>query len=121
MGPGSRRFPTRTCVACRTSRQKRELVRVVRTPDGGIVLDETGRLAGRGAYLCADGSCWLQAIEKGRLQRALEVPLPPELKQRLEAGARDMVASAGPLVSMGSARVGVAMDDMNEGEAVGQE
>jgi uncharacterized protein len=74
-------------VACRTVRQKRDLVRVVRTPDGRVEIDETGRLAGRGAYLCADGSCWRQAAERGTLQRALETKLPEELRQRLLAGA----------------------------------
>ena len=73
-------------MACRTVREKRELIRVVRTPDGRVAIDETGRLAGRGAYLCADGSCWRQAVERGTLQRALEAKLPEELRQRLLAG-----------------------------------
>jgi hypothetical protein len=60
---------------------------VVRTPDGTVVMDSTGRLAGRGAYLCADGSCWRLALDKGTLQRALEVPLPETLKEQLRAGA----------------------------------
>jgi hypothetical protein len=59
----------------------------VRTPDGRVEIDDTGRLAGRGAYLCADGSCWRQAAERGTLQRALEAKLPEELKTRLLAGA----------------------------------
>ena len=105
----AKRYPTRTCVACRTSRQKRDLVRVVRTPDGRIVLDHTGRLAGRGAYLCADGHCWRQALDKGTLQRALETPLPDDLKISLRAG-EGLPAGAHETI-----------DDMNEGEAVGQE
>ncbi len=60
---------------------------MVRTPDGRITFDETGRLAGRGAYLCADGNCWRQALEKGTLQRALEVPLPDAIKDRLRRAA----------------------------------
>ena len=70
-------------------------------------MDDTGRLAGRGAYLCADGSCWHQALDKGTLQRALEVPLPEELKQLLrtrETGATHTMNH-----------------EMNEGEAIGQE
>jgi predicted RNA-binding protein YlxR (DUF448 family) len=74
-------------VACRTSRDKRELVRIVRTPDRRVVLDATGRLAGRGAYLCADGSCWRVALDKNILTRALEMPVPDELRAHLEAGA----------------------------------
>lgn len=73
-------------MACRTERQKRDLVRIVRTPDHHVVLDPTGRLAGRGAYLCADGSCWALALKKSALERALDMPLPPELRSRLESG-----------------------------------
>jgi uncharacterized protein len=76
----------RTCVACRTERQKRELMRIVRAPDGTVSLDPTGRAAGRGAYLCADGSCWSVALKKSSIQRALSAPLPVELRGRLEQG-----------------------------------
>ena len=79
-------MPLRTCVACRTERPKRELVRVVRTPDGSVVLDPSGRLAGRGAYLCADGACWSVALKKHSLERALETSLPTELREQLAAG-----------------------------------
>ncbi len=79
-----RRFPVRTCVACRTERQKRDLVRIVRGPDGSVTLDPTGRAAGRGAYLCADGSCWSLALKKSSIQLALSAPLPAELRARLE-------------------------------------
>lgn len=70
-------------MACRTPRQKRELQRVVRQPDGAVVLDPTGRLAGRGAYVCVDQACIDLAITKGALQRALGVPLPPTLRATL--------------------------------------
>jgi len=104
-----RTYPTRTCVACRTSRQKRELVRLVRQPDGAVLLDDSGRLAGRGAYLCADGSCWQTAIARGALQRALGTPLPADLRVRLEAGAR----------SMTTARAGATIDEHIEGDPIG--
>jgi predicted RNA-binding protein YlxR (DUF448 family) len=81
-----RPVPLRTCVACRTERPKRELVRLVRTPDGSVTLDPTGRLAGRGAYLCADGACWSAALKKHSIERALESSLPPDLRARLAAG-----------------------------------
>lgn len=74
-------------MACRTERSKRELVRVVRTPAGLVTIDPTGRLPGRGAYLCADGSCWRLALRRSSLERALDVTLPPELRSRLEQGA----------------------------------
>lgn len=69
--------PTRTCVACRTPRPKRDLLRIVRTPGGDVVIDEGGRLAGRGAYVCRGTDCLTTAIDKGALTRALETPLPP--------------------------------------------
>jgi uncharacterized protein len=78
--------PTRSCVACRTSRPKRELIRIVRRPDGSVELDDTGRVAGRGAYLCADGACWTTALAKGALQRALGAPLGEAIRSVLEAG-----------------------------------
>ncbi len=87
-GARPRAVPMRTCVACRTSSSKRDLVRIVRTPDGRVVPDPSGRLAGRGAYLCADGSCWGAALDKGALSRALGVPLPASLRDELAERAR---------------------------------
>jgi predicted RNA-binding protein YlxR (DUF448 family) len=55
-------------------------------PDGGVVMDATGRLAGRGAYLCADGSCWRAALDKNTIARALRVALPDDVRKRLQAG-----------------------------------
>jgi uncharacterized protein len=76
----------RTCVACRTERQKREFVRVVRAPDGTVSIDTTGRANGRGAYLCADGSCWAVALKKKSIERALSTSLTPEVRAYLEGG-----------------------------------
>ena len=90
-----RRYPTRTCVVCRTERQKRDLVRVVRAPDGSVALDRTGKAAGRGAYLCADGSCWSSALKKKSIERALSVTLPAELREELERGAATLSAGGG--------------------------
>ena len=81
-----RHFPTRTCVACRTERQKREFLRVVRAPDGTVSIDTTGRANGRGAYLCADGSCWSVAIKKKAIERALGTALPADVRTHLEGG-----------------------------------
>lgn len=82
----ARHFPVRTCVACRTERQKREFVRIVRAPDGTVSLDRTGKANGRGAYLCADGSCWAVALKKKSIERALSASLPVELRAQLETG-----------------------------------
>jgi predicted RNA-binding protein YlxR (DUF448 family) len=75
--------PQRTCVACRTRRPKRELVRIVRTPEGEVAVDETGKRSGRGGYLCPTPSCWESALVKGRLDRALRTKLTEEEKARL--------------------------------------
>jgi predicted RNA-binding protein YlxR (DUF448 family) len=99
VGVAPRRVPTRTCVACRTARPKRELVRVVRTPGGRVVLDETGKVAGRGAYVCRSAGCLAIANTKGALTRALETPVPTALiasialgpdpeHEQIEGGAR---------------------------------
>jgi uncharacterized protein len=90
-----RRYPTRTCVACRTERQKRDLVRVVRAPDGTVALDRSGKAPGRGAYLCADGSCWSSALKKKAIERALSIVLPSELKAELEQGSAQPSAGGG--------------------------
>jgi uncharacterized protein len=86
-----RRIPTRSCVACRTSRPKRDLLRVVRTPDARVAVDDTGRVAGRGAYVCRDEACITRAIERGALARALEAPIPPELREELMAGTNERI------------------------------
>ena len=75
------------CVACRTSRPKGELQRIVRTPDRAVVIDPTGRLAGRGAYVCQGTVCLDLAIKKGALSRALETPLPPAFLEAATRGA----------------------------------
>ena len=91
----ARRVPTRSCVACRTSRPKRDLVRIVRTPDGQMKIDDSGRLAGRGAYLCRDATCWSLAAERGALGRALEAPVPTELRAVLAQGPTTMIDEGG--------------------------
>jgi predicted RNA-binding protein YlxR (DUF448 family) len=75
-------------------------VRIVRTPDGRVVLDPTGRVAGRGAYLCADGSCWRIALQKGTIARALNAQLPPEITEHLNAGPVTVDARARTLDTM---------------------
>ena len=73
--------PQRTCVGCRTVLSKRELVRVVRQPDG-VQIDPTGKLSGRGAYLHNNRSCWERAL-KGGLSNALKVTLTEADRQLL--------------------------------------
>jgi len=74
-------------VACRTSRAKRDLRRIVRTPTGDVVFDPTGRLAGRGAYVCQQTDCLSIAITKGALTRALDTQLPAAFLAEAGTGA----------------------------------
>ncbi len=83
----ARSVPIRTCVTCRTARPKWELQRIVRTPDGSILADETGRLAGRGAYVCRATDCLTSAIQKGALTRALRTSLPAAFREAVATGA----------------------------------
>ncbi len=87
-----RRFPTRTCVACRTARQKRELLRVVRTPAGEVVVDPTGKAPGRGAYVCTDPACQHSTQTRAALRRALEAQIPEGLFGPPPGGNHDVIA-----------------------------
>jgi predicted RNA-binding protein YlxR (DUF448 family) len=77
--------PVRTCVSCRQERTKRELTRIVRTPGGEVLVDETGKANGRGAYLCNDRACWDRAIKGRVLNHALKCELDAETIERLHA------------------------------------
>jgi hypothetical protein len=67
------------CVGCREMKNKKELIRVVRSPEGDINLDLTGKKAGRGAYICPNLECFNQAVKGKRLQKALEHDIPAEI------------------------------------------
>jgi predicted RNA-binding protein YlxR (DUF448 family) len=75
--------PLRTCVQCRQVRAKRELIRIVRTPQGTIEIDERGKASGRGAYLCRNRACWEDPARHERLEHALKTKLSAADKQRL--------------------------------------
>jgi len=82
--PSRRRaVPQRTCVGCRTVKAKREMLRVVRTLAGTVEIDPTGKLAGRGAYLCRQASCWEQALKRRSLDHALKVALDAVTQAKL--------------------------------------
>lgn len=80
-----RKIPQRQCVGCRTMKEKRELIRVVKTPEGEIVLDVTGKKSGRGAYVCPDMQCLKKARKSRALERAFELSIPEEVYDALEA------------------------------------
>lgn len=83
-GPRPKHVPRRMCVSCREKSAKRTLYRVVRTPEGRVMLDPTGRHNGRGAYLCDDPECWAKALRTSALSRALRTELRPEEVKDLE-------------------------------------
>jgi len=86
-----KKIPQRQCMGCRERKPKRELIRVVRGTDGTVNLDFGGKQNGRGAYICPDAECLKKAQKAKALERALEVPIPQEVYDRL---AREMEASA---------------------------
>jgi predicted RNA-binding protein YlxR (DUF448 family) len=75
--------PQRTCVSCRTVKDKQELVRLVRLPDKGIEVDLTGKKAGRGVYLCRARECWETGIKSGRLENSLRTTLSRDDREEL--------------------------------------
>lgn len=86
--PKVKKVPQRMCVGCGQMKSKKELIRVVRTPDGVIEIDSSpaGKRPGRGAYLCRDKECLAKAIKAKRLERSLEQPISDEVRAQLEAG-----------------------------------
>lgn len=70
--------PIRTCVACRETDEKRDLLRIVRSPDAAVIYDSIGKVSGRGAYVCATEKCILQARKQKKLERSLKVSQIPE-------------------------------------------
>ncbi len=79
-----KKIPQRQCMGCRERKEKRQLIRVVRTPEGNVCLDFSGKLSGRGAYLCPDAECLKKAQRSKALDRSLEVPIPQEVYDRLQ-------------------------------------
>jgi predicted RNA-binding protein YlxR (DUF448 family) len=79
-----KKIPQRQCMGCRERKEKRELIRVVRAPDGGVSLDFRGKAPGRGAYICPDMACLKKALRSKALDRSLEVTIPEEIYARLE-------------------------------------
>ena len=86
----TRPVPQRTCVGCSTAANKRELVRIVRTPEGAVIADPTGKKSGRGAYVHQQADCWEAALKKGRLERSLKTKLTPDDLR----GLRDFAGAA---------------------------
>ena len=75
----TKKVPERRCVGCNTSKPKRELLRVVRIPDGSVCIDLKGKISGRGAYICVSSECLRKAIKTKRLERSLSAVFTPEI------------------------------------------
>ena len=88
-----KKSPLRQCVGCREMKAKKELVRVVRSPEGEISLDFRGKAPGRGAYVCPQAECLRRAIKSRALERGLDCQIPQEIYDqlllRMEAGDHD--------------------------------
>ena len=82
--PKVRRIPQRQCVGCREMKDKKALIRVVKSPEGVISLDEKGRMPGRGAYVCPDVEGLRRARKSRALERAFETQIPPEVYDAME-------------------------------------
>ena len=81
----AKKIPMRQCLGCREMKPKRELVRVVRSPQGEISVDLRGKASGRGAYVCRDTACLKQALRSKALERNLDTPIPQEIYDALIA------------------------------------
>ena len=83
MPPKPRKIPMRMCVGCREMKPKKELLRAVRSPEGSVSLDTTGKKPGRGAYCCYNADCLKRALKQGQLDRQLEAKLSDEVNAQL--------------------------------------
>ena len=106
--PKVKKIPQRQCVGCREMKDKKSLLRVVKSPEGTVSLDFGGKKPGRGAYLCRDAQCLKQAQKSRRLERAFSCKIPPEVYAKLEEEiqkaqqeAEKQAAPAGPVDDQG--------------------
>lgn len=79
-----KKIPMRKCVGCQEMKGKKELLRILHTPEDELVIDTTGRKNGRGAYLCFSRECFEKAVKNRGLERSLKMKIPPEVYDSLE-------------------------------------
>ena len=84
-----KRIPQRMCVGCQKMRPKRELIRVVRTPEEEILIDKTGKKSGRGVYVCPQSECLSLALKRKALDKGLKMSIPREIVESLELRLAD--------------------------------
>ena len=82
----TKKKPQRMCVICREMKDKSELIRIVKTLDDGLVIDATGKINGRGAYICKAEECLLKAKKSKGLDKSLKVNVPDEIYEKLQKG-----------------------------------
>jgi len=87
-----KKMPERRCVGCGNPFPKKDLIRVVKTPDGSIELDFTGKKSGRGAYVCRNIDCLIKARKAKRLERSLNTSIPEDVSAALEAELKQYAA-----------------------------
>ena len=80
----ARKIPMRQCLGCNAHRPKKELIRVVRTPEGAIVLDLVGKKSGRGAYICPEKNCFVKARKSKRIENVLECKISEDIYDEME-------------------------------------
>ena len=85
-----KKIPLRQCVGCREMKPKKELIRVVRSPEGAVSLDFRGKLPGRGAYVCPQAACLAKARKSRALERAFDAALPPEVYDAMEQQMKEV-------------------------------
>lgn len=79
-----KRIPLRKCTGCQEMKNKKEMMRVLRTTEGEIILDATGRKNGRGAYVCCSSECFEKAVRSKGLERSLKMKVPEEMYENLK-------------------------------------
>ena len=85
----TRRIPMRKCTGCNEMKPKKELVRIVKTPEGNIMLDRSGKLNGRGAYICHSTECYKKAVKTKRLERVFSLAIPQNVSEQIEKELAD--------------------------------
>lgn len=80
----TKKVPLRQCTGCGEMKSKKELIRVIKTPENEIIIDVTGKKNGRGAYICCSSECLLKATKSKGLERSLKVNIPKEVYEELE-------------------------------------
>ncbi len=79
----AKQIPLRQCIGCRQMKAKSELVRIIKTPDNEIYLDKTGKMNGRGAYICLDSDCYNKAVKSKGIEKSLKMAIPEEIYEAI--------------------------------------